>query len=305
MNWKIKKFFCNLVALPGFTRTQRRRIRDRLMFRDVILETNVNFFTTPSKPIYNKTKINVAFCSDKRGIKLMAVAIKSLLNVSANKCDYNIYCVIDTDVTSAEKKSISKLTDGTKSTITFLKPNHDFDKSYVRHWTRAIYYRTMLPDLLPDVDKIIYADIDVIFCNDLIEAYNIDMDKNYIAGVKTFNNGYINSGFLIMNLKQIRKDNLYKKWIDASQRKQYPNPDQDLLNFTCRGRILYLPLKYNFQPMDGANIYKYHTPCEIADIQYHLVVLHFSNWMKPWHAKNKRPIFSELWWKHATQTGLW
>ena len=57
--------------------------------------------------------------------------------------------------------------------------------------------------------------------------------------------------------------------------------------------------------MDGANIYKYHTPCEIADIQYHLVVLHFSNWMKPWHAKNKRPIFSELWWKHATQTGLW
>ena len=52
MNWKIKKFFCNLVALPGFTRTQRRRIRDRLMFRDVILETNVNFFTTPSKQMW-------------------------------------------------------------------------------------------------------------------------------------------------------------------------------------------------------------------------------------------------------------
>ena len=305
MNWKIKKFFCNLCALPGFTKTRRRQIRDKLMFHNCIRETNVDFFTTPSKPIYSKTKINIAFCSDKRGVNLMAVAIKSLLNVSAGKCDYNIYCVIDSDITAAEKKSILKLTDDTKSKITFLKPNHDFDKSYVRHWTRAIYYRTMLPKLLPNVDKIIYADIDIIFCNDLIEANNIDMDKNYIAGVKSINNGYINSGFLIMNLKQIRKDGLYEKWIDASVKKQYINPDQDLLNYTCRGRILYLPLKYNFQPMDGSAIYKAHSKCEIQDIQYHLVVLHFSNWMKPWHAKNKRPIFSELWWEHAKQTGLW
>jgi len=305
MNWKIKKFFCNLIALPGFSRTQRRRIRDRLMFHNFIMDTNVDFFTTPSKPNKIKTKINIAFCSDKRGVNLAAVAIKSLLNVSQNKCDYNIYCVIDPDVTAKERKSLSSLVDGTQSTITFLKPNHDFDKSYLCRWTRAIYYRTMLPKLLPNVDKIIYADIDIIFCNDLIEANNIDMGKNYIAGVKTFNNGYINSGFLIMNLKQIRKDGLYEKWLDASRKKRWPNPDQDLLNYTCRGRILYLPLKYNFQPMDGANIYKCHAPWEIQDIQYHLVVLHFSNWMKPWHEKKKRPIFQELWWEHAKQTGLW
>ena len=193
MNWKIKKFFCNLAALPGFSRTQRRRIRDRLMFRDFIIDTNVNFFTTPSKPIKSKQKINVAFCSDKRGVNLAAVAIQSLLDVSRDKCDYNIFMVLDSDITTREKKSLSKLLDGTKSTITFLKPNHDFDKSYLRHWTRAIYYRTMLPKLLPNVDKIIYADIDIIFCNDLIAAFNINMDKNYIAGVKTFNNGYINA----------------------------------------------------------------------------------------------------------------
>ena len=305
MNWKLKKFFCNILALTGSTRTRRRQIRDRLMFYDFIKEVNIPNVVKPSTPAKSKTKINVAFCSDKRGINLAAVTIKSLLNVSAGKCDYNIYCVIDEDVSAKERKSLNDLVKGTLSTITFLKPNKDFDKSYLCRWTKAIYYRTMLPDLLPDVDKIIYADIDVIFCNDLIEAYNLDMGNNYIAGVKTFADGYINSGFLIMNLKQIRKDKLYKKWIEVSQREKYPNPDQDLLNYTCKGRILYLPLKYNFQPMDGANIFKCHAPWEIQDIQYHLVVLHFSNWMKPWHDKKKRPIFEEIWWEHAKQTGLW
>ena len=305
MNWKVKKFLCNVLALTAFTRTRRRQIRDRLMFYDFIKEINIPNVVLPSFPSKSNKRINVAFCSDKRGMKLMAVSIKSLLNVSKGKCDYDIYCVIDEDVDKDEKKALTNLIRETGSTVTFLNPNKDFDKSYLRHWTKAIYYRTMLPDLLPKVDKIIYADIDVIFCNDLIEADNLDMGNNYIAGVKTFADGYINSGFLIMNLKQIRKDKLYKKWLEVSQREKYPNPDQDLLNYTCQGRILYLPLKYNFQPMDGANIFKCHAPWEIQDIQYHLVVLHFSNWMKPWHDKNKRPIFQELWWEHAKQTGLW
>lgn len=305
MNWKLKKFFCNLCAAAIPTKTHRRQIRDKIMFHGFIRETNINPIILPSVPQKTKKKINIAFCSDKRGIPLMAVAIKSLLNVSHGKCDYNIYCVVDDDVDKKSRRALSVLTKGTDSYITFLKPNADFDKSYLARWTKAIYYRTMLPELLPTVDKIIYADIDIIFCNDLIEANSIDLGNNYIAGVKTFSNGYINSGFLIMNLKQIRHDKLYEKWIKISQREKYPNPDQDLLNYTCKGRILYLPLKYNFQTMDGANIYKCHSDWEIEDIKYHLVVLHFSNWMKPWHEKGKRPIFSGLWWQHAKQTGFW
>ena len=291
--------------MTAFNRTRRRQIRDNLMFFDFIKQINVPPVVLPSTPMKSKKKINIAFCSNKRGINLAAVSIKSLINVSRGRCDYNIYCVIDSDVTKSERQSLLEQIKGTKSTMTFLTPNKDFDKSYLAGWTKAIYYRTMLPKLLPNVDKIIYADIDVIFCNDLIEAFNFDMGNNYIAGVKTFDNGYINSGFLIMNLKQIRQDKLYDKWIEISQRERYPNPDQDLLNYSCQGRILYLPLKYNFQPMDGANIYKGHSHAEISDIQYHLVVLHFSNWMKPWHEKKKRPIFSDLWWKHAKETGLW
>jgi len=81
MNWKLKKFFCNLLALTGTNRIRRRQIRDRLMFYNFIKEINTPNVIAPSVPTKSQVKINIAFCSDKRGIKLAAVAIKSLLNV--------------------------------------------------------------------------------------------------------------------------------------------------------------------------------------------------------------------------------
>lgn len=303
MSYKSRIFFGNILASFKLTKTQRRRVRDKILFKDFIKTTNNDLLIKPSVTSSSET-INVAFCFDKRGANLAAVAITSLLSVSQNKCHYDIYCVIPEGLDDKTKKTISATTNGTTSNIIFLTANHDFDKSYLEGWPISIYYRTMLPKLLPNIDKIIYADIDVIFCNNLIEANNIEIGDNYIAGVKAHNDTYVNSGFLIMNLKQIRKDKMYMKWIHESQINTYPNPDQDLLNYTCAGHILYLPLKYNFQPMDGTHIFKNHTAVEISDIQHHLVVLHFSNWMKPWHKEANRPVFSELWWKFANETSL-
>jgi lipopolysaccharide biosynthesis glycosyltransferase len=41
------------------------------------------------------------------------------------------------------------------------------------HISLASYYRIALPSLLPDVDKIIYCDADVINFKDLSEMYNL------------------------------------------------------------------------------------------------------------------------------------
>jgi len=247
---------------------------------------------------YHK-KINIAFCFNGQGCELAAVSISSLLQSSGGACDYNIYCVVDKSVSVQQRQRISGIVRGAGSTCRHLAANHDFDKSFLLNWPIAIYYRMMLPKLLPDLDKVIYADIDTIFCRDLVEASRINMGRNILAGVKDYPNGYINSGFLVMNLKQIRAEGLYEKWLYYSQRKKYKNPDQDLLNYTTRGRIVFLPLKYNFQPMMGSWIHKAHNDREISNLRHHLVVLHFSNWMKPWHAPERRPIFSEIWWRFA------
>ena len=163
----------------------------------------------------------------------------------------------------------------------------------------------MLPKLLPNVSKIIYADIDTIFFRDLVELARMDMGDHIVAGVPAHGNKYINSGFLVLNLDQIRREKLYDKWVAAAPIKKYMNPDQDLLNFSTRGRVLYLPLRYNFQTYMGRRIFRIYAPRELEDIRHHLVVMHYSNWMKPWGDPARRPVFAEYWWDVARRTGLY
>ncbi|MCA6072405.1 MAG: hypothetical protein LE178_02525 [Endomicrobium sp.] len=93
-------------------------------------------------------------------------------------------------------------------------------------------YRVLLPKLLPDVDKILYTDVDVIFNDDLQELDKIDVSKYYVAVAKYGSSQknlkskiweqcglfdiydkrqYVNAGILILNLKKIRQDGIDKK----------------------------------------------------------------------------------------------
>jgi lipopolysaccharide biosynthesis glycosyltransferase len=216
----------------------------------------------------NLAPINVAFCFDENVAKQTRLSITSLL-CNAGCCSYDIYCVVPKNFQQSSKselENIAKKYDNSSS-ITFLKADTDFDQSFI--WKApAIYYRLMLPHLLPHLDKIIYADIDTMFCDNLKSADQIDLCSNLIAGVKDIlntsymwekeknkffkrliiKNKYINSGFLIMNLKKMRKQNLYDQWVILSKDTGHRFPDQDILNYTCEGNKLLLPLKYNFVP---------------------------------------------------------
>ena len=44
----------------------------------------------------------------------------------------------------------------------------------------ATYYKIALPSLLPNIDKVIYSDIDMINLEDLTEMYNFKLKKKYI-----------------------------------------------------------------------------------------------------------------------------
>ena len=50
--------------------------------------------------------------------------------------------------------------------------------------TSFYYYLLIVTDLLPNnLSKYIYLDLDICFCKDLTELFNIDIKHNYIAGV--------------------------------------------------------------------------------------------------------------------------
>ena len=176
----------------------------------------------------------------------------------------------------------------------------------------------MIPELIPEYDKIIYADVDIIFRMDLSSVYNLDLGNNYIAatrelgmnltedGKKYINSmkelslgEYIQAGFIIINTKILKDENIisrFKDWSDKKLRFQ----DQDILNIVCKGRILYLSLEYNMT--DYSYLFSMRKPELIKDLFSNETIafainhgnIHF-NGHKPW---KKYSVNFDIWWEY-------
>lgn len=291
---KVKKLFVNI--LGGFIPSRKLRQRMRQWFYTPKIMDGQNRL-----PLRRDAKVAIAFSFDKNNVNLAAVAFRSLFSASKNRCDYDIYCIVDDSVLEEHKQLLQDIVDK-DSTLTFLQMNNDFDKSYFGKWsTPIVYLRLMLPRLLPSLDRIIYADTDTLFLGDLSDANRIDIGNNLVAGVCDHAGTYINAGFLIMNLKLIRAEGLYEKWITMSQKGHFKFLDQDIINITCRGRILYLPLKYNVRMyafFDIGNNAAY-PDRDFYDLRYHTVMLHWAGGNRPWGPDGKHAPYSKIWWKYA------
>ncbi len=108
--------------------------------------------------------IPIVFTFDKRIILGAAVAIKSLIDTALPTTSYNIY-VYHPDIKDKNIKHFEKMLKDSNHSITFKY----IDKARFKDapinkrgsWQEIVYYRLLIPDLLPQYDKVIYSDIDV------------------------------------------------------------------------------------------------------------------------------------------------
>jgi len=295
----IKWFLVNIVCAFVPFKKYRDLIREFFLIHRVRLGH-------PPLPVKKRPRpINLAFGFDGGYARQTAVAMASLLANSKNRCAYNIHCVVDDSVSPEIRASLAGLVKALDqdSSLTFLEANRDFDQSLRGPWPVGVYYRLMLPVLLPGLDDIIYSDGDVVFCRDLLGLADLDLGEHLIAGVQGNPGvGYINSGFLVLNLARLRREKTYETWLETSRREQYDFPDQDLLDATCRGRILYLPVKYNYYHRKYYMPYRRGLipPQDHHDLKYNTVMLHYITVPKPWHATGF--YLHDLWWEYARLT---
>lgn len=258
-------------------------------------------------------RINIAFSFDKNYVEIAKVAIGSLLQASHNKSHYNIYCICSQDVKKREKELTKFLKSfSTETTIHFCYQNNQFGKGYeIRGISTATYYRLLLHKMLPDVDKIIYSDLDVIFQKDLAEVWNFDIKNHAIAGVKaSFNlnykwvaheqkyqyfstelknvkGRYIQAGFLLMNLEEIRKMNIQEETFISMAQKKYFYVDQDIINIIYKDKTTFLPPKCNYFACISNDEYKQmveekiYTSKEVEEAKNDFIMCHYAG-KKPW-----------------------
>ncbi|MDR2526748.1 MAG: glycosyltransferase family 8 protein [Rickettsiales bacterium] len=294
--------------------------------------------------------VPIAFCFDNGYWMCFGVAITSLL-FNSSETHYDIYCISDIAIDKQEAliHMVSALDKDSK--MTFIKPNNDFDESI---GSASYYYRLMLPKLLPHLDSVIYADCDMIFCESLLNVWNESQSVLNEIAVSGGGNGnsvllfavadivvalkqvvgkradfvereldgdylsYINSGFLIMNLKGIREeDGLYNKMVERSKdNSAFELWDQGVLNICCKGRIYRLHIRYNF----FINSFKNNLPSEIPQDEKGIlkqaiqaidnpVTLHYVGKDKPWNYlcfnNNCNWFYNNcfnIWWTFAQKT---
>ena len=138
-------------------------------------------------------------------------------------------------------------------------------KEKMGRYTIGSMFRVMLPELLPDVDKIIYLDADILVNRDIKELWDTDIQDYCLAAVPDYStvNGletpypvanqevpashYFNSGVLYMNLDRIRaKGSMHEKVLNYLEE----NPgarllDQDALNAVYGGETFLVDESWN------------------------------------------------------------
>ena len=198
-----------------------------------------------------------------------------------------------------------------------------------KRYPLSAYYRLLLSELIPDLDRIIYLDGDTLIYTDLTEMFNLEMMNNIMLGfvdnsyakakkfgIKTYK--YIVSGVLLINLKTIRKENIYSRFFEFIDKNQarLMQEDQTVINIVLNGRIDFLPPKYGIWNFKNKKAVLYHNKYENENLGIKAYnkkeilmaynspsILHFVRG-KPWNYRTKHAYkrFSRDWWKYAKLT---
>lgn len=270
-----------------------------------------------------KNTIPIVFAFDNNLVMPACVCMTSLLSNAKQDTFYDIF-IIHSENEGLDKSDIDRLTQCYDNCrIQYRVVGNIFDGAFeIRGITTPAYYRLLIPELIPEYDKVIYSDVDVIFREDLQEIYNTDLGDNYIGAVDVgiafrpairkyvqdvlkLNplKGYFYSGNLIINSALIMREDVVRRFKDLA-RNSYTYQDMDVLNIACNGRIKALSPSFCLTNYLLECIYecreeilKYYT---YESIQHAINsgVIHY-NGAKPW---NNWCYNQDLWWSYYRQS---
>lgn len=276
----------------------------------------------------NIEEIPVFLAADRNYFPHMAVTCLSILRNTSSWIKFHLLIsgnVRKKDCLKFEKEIRKNFQNGYDISFHRLYEKHDFSGfNTPEQWTEVTNYRLAIPLHFKQYDKAIYLDCDVLLTGDIKEYFNLEMEDNLIAGVpephwqrlyelniivegipfrdhyKTLvdHRKFINSGVILFNLRQIRKEtDQYAKFINILEHPQprLNGPDQDFINLAFQGRIMILPERYNKMIADFF--------CDDFP-QNNFLILHCL--YKPWRCcKYGFKSSCEIYWKYLSLTSYY
>jgi lipopolysaccharide biosynthesis glycosyltransferase len=287
--------------------------------------------------------VPILTCFDDNYVIPAAVAFHTLAATADPAHRYVIY-VAHSDISPAHQQRLTALVaDGpAEVALVFLDVQHEFAGLFERtrgkgHYSKEMFYKLLAPSLIPQHDRLLVTDVDVMFSGDVsrdVLAFDV-ADDIYLAGspslvrrgsqVDRVSELYVSrftpeerarlvigAGYYVVNLARMRADGIEQRLLAFAHDNAHRlmQPEQDTLNLVCHPRIRLLPADsmvctyaYDFytQPSDLSEDLHY-SAAEVRHALDHPVQLHFAGGAKPW--THPSVTCSERWYAALAQTGF-
>ncbi len=207
-------------------------------------------------------RMDICYVTNESFVPYMAVSITSLLENNSS-CNVAVH-ILHSDLSEATKAHLQMFERRYKNAkIIFHKIDDSRFEKFgltIEHITKETYFRYMIADVLPDIDRVLYLDGDTIVNGDISELFDTDLTNYYCAGVsdiyiesvgykKTLgiDGLYINAGVILFNLDEMRKTDIAEKLFKLTAENNFKYQDQDAINVAFNGKIKELECVYNFK----------------------------------------------------------
>lgn len=291
------------------------------------------FIAHPEKqmPLYKIDGDNIVpviFAANDAYIGPLAVAIQSVLNNATTGHQYDVI-VLESDISEENKKHLTHMfTNYPQAQIRFLNALpfvEGYDLNPRRYLSKETYFRLIVQEILPDYDKVVYLDSDLVVKADIADLYETDIGGYALAAAKDIGvisqiNGadslaaayakdklclqnpyqYFQAGVLLLNLKELRRMHSVDEWLKLASVNYWYN-DQDVLNVHCQGKVKFLSQEWNI--LTNNNNTRITKECqylprelrkEYDEAALQPKILHFAGSAKPWK-KLPEPDFDSFW----------
>lgn len=189
-------------------------------------------------------------------------------------------------------------------------------------YPKEMYYRIFAARFLPEhLDRILYLDPDLVAINSIRPLFEMQMDEYLFAAashvkgpIQKINEmrlameectPYINTGVMLMNLKNLRREQDYGQVYQYIQkyRKRLLLPDQDVISGLYASRILPLdPYLYNMT--ERLFLLRADAQCwrNLDWVRSNTIIIHYCGRNKPWKKNYKGKL--DVFWLEISQTPL-
>jgi len=261
----------------------------------------------------------VATATNRSYLPWCATALRSCVRATPDR-PLTVHLIIDTDVSIAAQRQLSDMLAqfGAYLDVLPLRPGMlgDLPPAVDAHGGEVSCARFLLPDLLPDVDRLIYLDADTLTRSSLAQLWATPLEGKQLAAVCNVvepaqrtrllalgvrdPKRYLNSGVLLMDLALMRRRASVPSLLGFIQAEgsRLLWVDQDTLNIVLQDDWQELAPRWNAQnsfwawPTWASEIFEL---SELEQARQDPAILHFEgpNLAKPWHYLCRHPYTAD------------